>query len=370
MRVLWGCVQSTQRTNSFSQLSVNSALTTLRRERVVCGTFFTHSQSNKRPAEPTLPSVAARGGSCFVRCVGSVQISMETVIAILSIVLAALGIIATYHIARRQGVFRRDNLVLTVAQPTPHKKGEPFPKHTKVFKVGNLSQPESGYPFLLRMPLLVTFGIPSNEESCVVFLLVTLINRKSHPVSDVSIHMYVPAKWMPDSTLEFSPPKGLQEERTIDEATKEGHIRYKIDRLAQSYCEVIAAPLILPPNDIIRDDAEHGALMSDKLHSIRFILQTTTLLIEEKMWLVPIRSDDIRTLVGKSTWIANELLKNNLSDIRKPLMRKLLWIPYAYRAVLCVQPDLRHPRALKGLTVHSFQRAGDKTESVVVGIVI
>jgi hypothetical protein len=143
----------------------------------------------------------------------------------------------------------------------------------------------------------------------VVFLLVTLINRKSHPVSDVSVHMYVPADWMPDSTLELTPPKGLQEERTIDEVTREGHIRYKIDRLAQSYCEVIAMPLILPPNDIMQHDAEHGALMSDKLHSIRFILQTATLLIEEKMWLVPIRSDDIRALVSKSTWIAKGAAK-------------------------------------------------------------
>lgn len=295
---------------------------------------------------------------------------METVIAILGILLAALGIIAAYHIATRQGVFRKEHLVLTVAQPTPYKKGEPLPKYTKVFRVGNLSQPDSGYPFLLRMPLLVTFGLPINEESCVVFLLVTLINRKQHPVSDISVHMYVPAKWMPDSTLELNPPQGLQEERTIDQARGEGHIRYNIGHLNQSYCEVIATPLILRPSDTIHDDAEHEALISDKLHSIRLILQTTTLLIEEKMWLVPIRSDDIKTLVRESTLIANELLKNNLSDIRKPLMRRLLGIPYAYRAVLCVQPDFCHPRPLQGLAMHSFQRAGDKTESVIVGIVI
>lgn len=79
------------------------------------------------------------------------------------------------------------------------------------------------------------------------------------------------------------------------------------------------------------------------------------------MWFVPIRSDDIKTLVRESTMIANELMENNLSDIRKPLMRKLFGIPYAYRAVLCVQPDFCQPRPLQGLAVHSFQRAGDKT---------
>jgi hypothetical protein len=80
--------------------------------------------------------------------------SIKTVIAILSIVFAALAIIATYHIVRRQGVFRREHLVLTVARPTPYKKGEPLPKHTKVFKVGNLSQPDSGYPFVLKIHFL------------------------------------------------------------------------------------------------------------------------------------------------------------------------------------------------------------------------
>lgn len=173
------------------------------------------------------------------------------VIGILGLAFAVAAIATGYHIAARQGIFGMEKIILTVSQPTPFAKDEPLPRFSKEIRLRGISRSGSVYPFLFEMPLLVTFAIPASKNDHMVFLLVTLINRKRTTVQDVSVHINLPARLMPDAAVQFRSPEGMIVRRHIDEATGEGTVEYEISRLKPYDSNLIAEPLILRAKDVI-----------------------------------------------------------------------------------------------------------------------
>lgn len=287
---------------------------------------------------------------------------MELAILVLGLVFSAAAIFAAYHIA---GYFGAERVLLTTSQPTPIKDKDPVPPHGREIKLPGLSRSGVFYPFLTKMPLLVTYGIPNNIDTHVVFLLITIINMKKRLINDVSVHVDLPARLTPDDEFEITPPEGIEFERHVDATNDHATVNYHIVRLKPYDCQIIAQPLFIRPNDVIEDADDFD---DNNLSKMRFILSAERLIKEEIMYIAAIKACTVNELNITSREIIDYIMATLPEYPKKPLLHRVLAIPAAYRALLWVHPTFF--RLDQGVSVHSYLKKGDQTQSGVLGVVL
>ena len=295
------------------------------------------------------------------------RIAVELLLGILSTVLAAVAVFASYHIAVRQGFFGGEAILLTASQPTALKNSDPLPPCGRRLSSYGIGWSRLTYPLLLRMPLLVTFGIPPDRSPHLVFLLVTLLNRRRATVNHVTVRIGLPAHLMPDPMAKFGAPDGMKVRRHIDAATNEGTVEYEIERIKPHDCIFIAEPLLLRPEHLLATKASE-TVTADQLMEMRFLLLTSRAVQEEKLKITGIKCSDQDRLIEVSRTLTNTLMRSEPKKIKKPLLQRFFHIPAAYRATLWVQPGFHQPD--KDINVHTFGKSNDQTKSDLLFILI
>ena len=301
----------------------------------------------------------------FTQCREWESTTMELAVAIGSAVIALLAIAAAYHIAVRQGFIGSESILVTVSQPTALGKDEPPPPFSKEVRLRGITRATSVYPFAWRMPLLVVFGLPPGTKSHLVFLLVTLINRRGRSVQNVTLQIDLPSRLMPDPIMKFGTPDGMSVKRHIDHATGDGSVEYDLERLRPNDNVLVAEPLVFGPADII---SKATAIQRRSDLIMRFLLRTNRTVIEEKLRIIAIQCTDSQELVEISKKLTNSIMVGEFPVAKKPLRWKLFRVPTAYKSTLWVLPGFR--KVDRGLLVHSFGEANDETQSGYLGVML
>jgi len=294
---------------------------------------------------------------------------MEYLFPAIGIGLALLGIISAYYIAARQAAFHKDDVLLTLSVPTLIRKGQKIPKYVEVQKIRHFHYPDAypklSYPFMLNMPLLVTFGTTETGKVNALFLPLTVINRKSEPVQDVTIDIFLPSQLMPDRRGTMGVPDGLKVERGINEATRQGHIQYELS-LKPYDCLIIPELIIIDPAHIVWEGrgVEESNRLASQIQLIRCIIRTDTIVHHEEFHVAAIKARSIDTLIEQSIRLGESLIDGYVRALKKPLLRRLLGLPYGNRTLLCIEPDFTFP--VEDVAQHRFGKVGDRSKSEIL----
>jgi hypothetical protein len=290
---------------------------------------------------------------------------MELWVAIAAAATALATLAAMYQIAAWQGLIGSESILITVSQPTALAKEDLLPPFTKEIRLRGITRATSGYPHALRMPLLVVFGVPPNTNSHLVYLLVTLINKKGRSIQDVTLQIDLPSRLMPDPVMKFGTPDGMSVKRQIDRATGNGNVVYDFELLKPYDNVLVAEPLIFRPSDIV---SKATAVQRRSDFVLRFLLRTNRTVTEEKLRVVAFHCTENQQLIDLSTNLTNSIMAAEYSEAKKPLRWKFFRIPAAYKSTLWVRPGFL--KAEQGLSVHSFGEANDKTQSGFLGVLL
>jgi len=297
---------------------------------------------------------------------------MEYLLSFVGVVIAVLGIVSAYHVAAKQGIFHTHDILFTLSPPVLVNKGDKLPRYTEVRKIGNLKYPESYpdafYPFMLRMPLIVTFGTTETRKTNALFLLMTIINRKSKPVKNVTINIDLPDHLMPDKYVSMSTPNAIEVKRSINKVTGQGEIQYDLS-LKPYDCLVIPELIVIDPANIITEAQSTVADESknSRISTVRCILRTSDIVFEERFYVAVIEASNIGDLCEKSIALGSSLIDKHIKALKKPLINKLFRIPFGNRTLLCVKPAFMWPA--EGVVQHMYGQTDDGTEAEVLGLV-
>ncbi|MBI2470802.1 MAG: hypothetical protein HYV59_06115 [Planctomycetes bacterium] len=297
---------------------------------------------------------------------------MEYALSFVGVVIAVLTLISAYHIAAKQGIFHKHEILLTLSKPVLANKGDKIPRYTEVRKIGNLKYPESYpdkfYPFMLRMPLMVTFGTTETTKINAFFLLMTIINNKSKPVENVTINIYLPDHLMPDNHMPMGKPNGTEVKRNIDKATGQGEIQYDLS-LKPYDCLIIPELIIIDQANIITEiqDTDAEESKNSRISTIRCIMRTSDIVYEERLYVAAIEASNIIDLCEKTITLGGSLIDKHIKSLKKPLIHRLFRLPFGSRTLLCVKPSLMSP--VDGVALHMYGQEDDRSEAEILGIV-
>lgn len=297
---------------------------------------------------------------------------MDYLVPIIGVFVGFVGILSAYHIAVRQGVFHKHDVLFTLSQPTLFKKGDKPPRYAKVRKLGKLKYPESYpdffYPFMLKMPLIVVFGTVETKNLNAIFLPMTVVNYKAKPVPNVTINISMPDYLMPDKHVKMEAPSGITVERTFHEAAGVGEVTYELS-LKPYDCLLIPELIVVDPAHIITQNrnTDKTTNTNSDVHLIRCVTRVENSVYEEHLYIVIIEENKMDRLVERSIKLCKTIIDKHINALSKPLFRRVLGIPYGDRTLLCIIPGFSFP--VEGVAQHTYGKAGDITESEIFGLI-
>ena len=170
-------------------------------------------------------------------------------IAVLTLILTAIGIRVAISIAKRQGVFRRERLLLTVSIPQLLPIGNRGPAFSKTLGPPGTVRMGSVYPVVMHPPPCVAINISQNTGKHIFFLPIAVCNNGDKPSNEVTLHLVTSSNLAAEKTTELGEIKGIDTDRRIDEDHGEIQITHDMGTIKAFDSKLIGEVFSIDPEE-------------------------------------------------------------------------------------------------------------------------
>lgn len=272
-------------------------------------------------------------------------------IAILTLLLTAIGIRVAINIAKRQGAYRREQLLLTVSIPQLLPMGNRVPAFSKVLGPPGAVRMASVYPVVMQPPPCVAVNISQNMGKHIFFLPITVCNNGDKPSNEVTLRLVTSSNIAAEKTTELGEIKGVDTDRRIVEDHGELQITHDMGTIKAFNCESLGEVFSIDPEE--HRIGERSIRVMINIH-----VQSTDAHAQAQIILFLVRADSKLDLMQSLAYHAKMEHRNRTTALGRILSfgrankgRPSLWVFPDYQTM----PD--------GVHVHKFNQSGDKTEA-------
>jgi hypothetical protein len=277
---------------------------------------------------------------------------METVLALAAIV---VGTVTTYHIAVRQGVFRRSRVLLTIANPIQ-------PRNAALTRL---------FPILSRPPYLVVFGVPSDAtDTFVVTLPISIRNSGRAAAQGVTLQTVVSPELFPDRifTLEA---EGTHADKGDCEVSRRfdasgGFITYEWPVFAPYRHDCMIEHLCFDASTVNAIPVQGGHQIP-LVFAIRFHLANCHSYRDRIVLVAACVLDDEAVLVHAVSSIAQHAFKLHPPQVSQAVRSVAALLRIPCDGILYVQPDFR--RVAEGVMLQAYGQPDDKTSCRILDLI-